>query len=363
MESISTLASPSKRASLPTRRTNPFQFRSLARPLIRIFTALIGPGLLAYLVFLANPALIWRQAHSVGWGLLLIIILGALPQLVRTWAWRQAFMCDISALSWSRSLGSQLASDAIGQLGVTGKLVGETVRVSLLDSVVPVANGISACAIDAGMHAFTAVIIAVAGIAASLSIAPVSGRWRFYAVVFAAALISVVISAAVSMANRWPLMGKLARKIGRLPKLNNWIAPKMPVIDSAERNLLTFRHEAPGSFWASFALNLLWHLLAVLEVYLILRFMGLGIAALGALALEGLTKLINIIGSINPGNVGTYEGGNMMIAKLFGVASTAGLTLALCRRARAVFWGGIGALCLLAMKRRAEIPGASVEAL
>jgi hypothetical protein len=36
------------------------------------------------------------------------------------------------------------------------------------------------------------------------------------------------------------------------------------------------------------------------------------------------------------------------------VTSTTGLTLALCRRARTVFWAGVGALCMVVMKRTKE---------
>jgi len=53
--------------------------------------------------------------------------------------------------------------------------------------------------------------------------------------------------------------------------------------------------------------------------------------------------------------VGTYEAGNMLIAKIFRVTGTAGLTLALCRRARTVFWAGVGAMCMIVMKK-AEAP-------
>jgi uncharacterized membrane protein YuzA (DUF378 family) len=146
-------------------------------------------------------------------------------------------------------------------------------------------------------------------------------------------------------------MGNAARAIGQLPWLHNWISDKQSTIDSAEHNLLTFHREAPAAFWASLSLNLLWHALAVLEVYLILRFMGARIAVVGALVFEGLTKVINLVGALNPGNLGTYEGGNMLIANMFGVAGTAGLTLALCRRARAVFWAGVGVMCMIVMKR------------
>jgi hypothetical protein len=146
-------------------------------------------------------------------------------------------------------------------------------------------------------------------------------------------------------------MGNAARVIARLPQLHNWVIGKEPTIDSAEENLLSFSRKAPAAFRASLIFSLLWHALAVLEVYVVMRFMGAGVAFVGAFALEGLTKVINLVGALNPGNIGTYEGGNMLIANIFDLTATAGLTLALCRRARSVFWAGVGAVCLIVMKR------------
>ena len=45
----------------------------------------------------------------------------------------------------------------------------------------------------------------------------------------------------------------------------------------------------------------------------------------GALAIEALTKLVNVAGTFNPGNIGTYEGGNMLIVKMFGLSGAAGI--------------------------------------
>jgi hypothetical protein len=129
------------------------------------------------------------------------------------------------------------------------------------------------------------------------------------------------------------------------------VSSKLSVIDSAEHNLLSFYREEPVAFCANLMLNLLWHAMAVLEVYLILRFMGADVGLVRAIALEGLTKVINLVGALSPGNLGTYEGGNMLIANIFGVTGTAGLTLALCRRARAIFWAAVGATCMTVMKR------------
>jgi len=331
------------------------RFRSLIRVSLRFFAALLGLGLLSYLVFRTGPGTVWKQLQAVGWGLALIIILGGFSQFIKTCAWRQAFTCEISQLSWPRSFVAQLISDGMGQFGLAGKVLGEGMRISLLGSTVPVSSGLSAGAIDGGLHTFSAVVVTVLGISATLMLGPVSVRWRVYAALLIALLVSAVILAALAVRNRWPLVGNATRAIGRLPRLHTWVSLKQPIIDSAEDNLLSFRDEAPAAFWATLIFNLLWHMLAVLEVYIILRFMGAKIVIGGAFIVEALTKVINLVGALNPGNFGTYEGGNMLIARMFGVTGTAGLTLALCRRARTVFWAGVGALCMIIMKK-AEAP-------
>jgi len=327
------------------------RLRALIQFSLRLFAALVGLGLLGYLILRSGPGAVWKQLQTVGWGFALVILLGGLAQLAKTYAWRKAFTCDISGLSWFRSFVAQLISDGIGQFGVAGKVVGEGTRISLLRRAVPVSSALSAGAIDGGLHMFTAVLVTVSGITATLLLAPLSGTWRGYAVLLVAVLISAVILAAVSVRNRWQLVAHATRAIGRLPWLHTWVSGKQPIIDSAEDNLLSFRDEAPAAFWATLMFNLLWHMLAVLEVYIILRFMGAKIAIGGAFIVEALTKVINLVGAFNPGNFGTYEGGNMLIAKIFGVTGTAGLTLALCRRARTVFWAAVGAMCMIVMKK------------
>jgi hypothetical protein len=201
----------------------------------------------------------------------------------------------------------------------------------------------------------------LSGIIATLLLASLSGKWRVFGVMFVVGLLSVLIVAIVSYAKQWELMGNAARAIERVPLLREWIGGKLPLIDSSEHNLLSFLREAPAAFCAAILLNFLWQVLAVSEVYIILRFMGTHMAIPGAFVMEGLTKLINLVGALNPGNVGTYEGGNMLMTKLFGIPGTVGLTLALCRRARALFWASIGAVCLMLISARKEQADATVN--
>jgi phosphatidylglycerophosphate synthase len=320
----------------------------------RLFAAPLGFGLLAYLTLRTGPETIWRQVHAVGIGVALIIVLAGISHVLKTWAWRLTFTCDIGGLSWPRSFGMRLISEAIAQIGVAGKVLGEGVRVSLLGSVVPVANGLSSGALDSGLYMLTGAMVIVSGIMTALLLAPATGKWRFWAVLFAGIIMVFVALVAIAIVKGWQFASKTAKAIGRVPRFQKWITQKESVIESAEECLLTFHREAPRAFWASLALNFAVHGLAILEVYIILKFMGASVGLIAALALEGLTKVINVVGSLNPGNIGTYEGGSILITKLFGITATSGLTLALCRRARAIFWAAIGALCLMVMKRASQ---------
>jgi len=320
----------------------------------RFFAAALGVGLLAYLMLRTGPQTIWRQVHAVGVGVALIIVLAGLSHALKTWAWRLTFTCDIDGLSWQRSFAMRLISEAIAQIGVFGKVLGEGVRVSLLGSAAPLANGISSGALDSGLYILTGAMVTVSGIMTALLLAPAAGKWRFWAVLFAGVLIAFIAFVGIAVGKGWRFASKSARAIGRVPRFQNWINEKEAVIESAEECLFTFHRAAPHAFWASLALNFAVHALAILEVYIVLKFMGARVSLIAALALEGLTKLINLVGALNPGNVGTYEGGNMLITKLFGITATSGFTLALCRRARAIFWAAIGAVCLMVMKRASQ---------
>src|SRR5260370_8875718 len=91
--------------------------------------------------------------------------------------------------------------------------------------------------------------------------------------------------------------------------------------------------------------------MAVIEVCLVLWFMGIKFCCLSALVIEAMSKLVNVVGSINPGHFGTYEGGNMLIGKTFGLTGATGLVLGLTRRLRGFFWAAVGGICLFILTR------------
>jgi phosphatidylglycerophosphate synthase len=319
---------------------------------LRLLASGLGVLLFAYLVRRAGPAMVLASMRTLGWGLALVMAWGGVAHIVKALAWRLTLLNEKRLVSFGRLLGLRLASEALGQLGGVAQLFGEGLRVSLLGPAMPLDRGIASVTLDRVFFVVSAAVVSTAGLLAVLIVLPLPHRLAVYACLFAGILGGVVLVAAFAVRKRWPVLSWAAKILGRARYFRNWIERERSLIHSVEKNLLGFYHDTPGLFWATFALNLACHGAAVIEVYLILRLMGANIGLFEALAIEALTKLVNIVGTFNPGNIGTYEGGSMVIVRMFDLTAAAGLTLAFVRRLRALFWSAMGALCMVILVRR-----------
>jgi uncharacterized protein (TIRG00374 family) len=319
---------------------------------VRYLVPVMGIVLLAWLVLHTGTATVVQGIRSIGWcGFGLVLLLGGLSHLLKTWSWRLSLRCDLRKVSFARTVGLRLISEAIAILGLPGQVLGEAARVSLLGSDVPLANSISSVTLDRGLYIVTSAIVSFAGMIAAVLLLSLSHKWRIYALLSALGSAVLLAGCAVALVRRWPVFSGAARVIGRLGWFETRLAGKHPMIEAAENILFDFYYKTPAIFLGSAILNLASHATAILEVYVLLYFMGTRKSLMVAVVVEALTKLINIVGTFNPGNVGTFEGGNMIVARLIRVATGAGLTIALCRRARILFWAAIGAICLTVMSK------------
>jgi phosphatidylglycerophosphate synthase len=318
---------------------------------LRLFAIVMSAGFFVYLIWRAGPSKLWKSLLELGWGILLVFALAGVSHLARTWGWWLTLGDEQHKISFSRMVGLRLGAEAAGQLGILGQTLGDSVRVSRMSAEIPVASGLASVTLDRGLYVVTAAVTTIAGILAALPLVALSHALRLYASLFAFALITFLMLTLFVVRKRWPVLSWSARSIARIPSLKSWIEKRYPLVQSVENALFDFHHKTPRAFWASFSLNLASHFMAVSEVCLILWLMGVKMGFFSALVIEALTKLVNVLGNFNPGNIGTYEGGTMLIGKMFGLSSATGLALGLSRRLRSLFWAAVGTVCLVLMTR------------
>ncbi len=319
------------------------------RRTVRTISVILGITLLLYLLHVAGFATVLANIRALRWGLVVIIGLGGVNHLLKAWAWRITLGEAGKDIGVSHMMALRLVSEAAAQLGAAGRVAGETMRVALLGPGVPVSSGISSAALDQGLFVATGAVLSAAGLVIALGRIAMPRVMEIYLLMLCLGLLGLVVAMGMAVRRRRLGLSEVARLIGRMPWFKGLLEKRYSLIQSAESKMLEFYHQTPGRFWASLGLNVVCHGLAVLEVYLALAFMGAKVSLLGALVVEALTKLVNVIGFINPGNVGTYEGGNVFILKMFGLGSAVGVALGIARRIRALFWTGVGIICLGAL--------------
>src|SRR6185369_12673475 len=101
------------------------------------------------------------------------------------------------------------------------------------------------------------------------------------------------------------------------------------------------------SFLSIFLLDMSFHAAGILEVFITLSFISpLAPTFTQAFILESVNRIINVTFKFIPLRAGVDEGGTGQVSKVLGFARGIGVTLAIVRKGRDIFWSAIGVLLI-----------------
>ena len=98
-----------------------------------------------------------------------------------------------------------------------------------------------------------------------------------------------------------------------------------------------------------FLLEVCFHLAGITEIYFVLSFISESVAPtlLTAFILESVNRIINVAFKFVPLRTGVDEAGTGMLSKVLGFTTVIGVTLAIVRKGRDIFWTTIGVLLMV----------------
>jgi hypothetical protein len=292
--------------------------------LAKIGAAILGTVLFGYWIRALGFAPIREAVVGIGWAFLAIVALGGLREAVRALAWMRSVDGQVR-LPFRDALAARLAGEAIATLVPMGVLVGEPTKADLVSHRLPFGT------------AFRALIIEFAFYTASLPLFFTVGALAF--VPAAAALIVPIIA-----------VGAIAAPRVALPdKVRTLVNP-----------LLEFSRLYKQRIWRIGAFEIAYHVLAIVEVYVILALVAPGHASvISALVLETVNRGVTIVFKMIPMRLGVDEAGAALVAARVDLSPATGVTVALVRKLRLLVWNAIGLLVLFtnsARMRRSVAP-------
>ena len=300
--------------------------------------------LFGYAVRRAGVAEIVDGVRKVGWGLLPIVGLAGARFLVRACSWRLCMPRD-TRIPLGQAFSAFLAGDAIGNVTPLGMIASEPTKVFLTRHRLATRESIASLAIDNFLYAASIVAVVILGVVVMLVTVPLSFEWREGAVV-------AIVVAAVGIAVTLRLLrGTWREEGGPRPEWRESLA-------GLRRSVLAFSSERPWRPLRVLLLDFSFHGLAIVEVFLTLRWLlGDRSPTLAqAIVFEALNRVVTVAFKFVPFRVGIDEALSGALAPVIAVQPVAGVTLAVVRKVRNLVWTGVGLLLIAAHPAHAE-PG------
>ena len=320
-------SSPSSSPSLPG--------IGLLRPLL----ILAGVVLIGYLIHRIGPAAILSAFRSLSWRLALVLVFPTcLVVIADTMAWRFTFLKP--PRSFARLFGVRLAGEAVNLATPTASVGGDLVKAYLLRPGVPLREGLASVIADKTTGVVAQVLGLLGGLVVTVLLLPESSALLFAA--GGALVLEIVCVAGFVVAQVRGVIGGGGRLMAKLS-----LSPgpdRQAMLDGMDHALQTLYFERGRSL----AVSVLWHVLGLvlgtIEIYLVVRLLGLPISPLAAFAIGALGTAVKFFSFMVPASLGALEGGNVAIFAAFGLGGAVGLTYSLVRRLREIVWIAAGFL-------------------
>jgi hypothetical protein len=306
------------------------------RHLIAIAAAVAGAALFGYAVRRAGVAEIVEAVRRVGWGLVVILAIAGLRFLVRAECWRWCLPPG-TTFPRPRAVAAFLAGDAVGNVTPLGLLASEPTKVLLTRHHLATREAVASLAVENLVYAASVLAMVGIGLAVLAETVALPPAWKAAVVV---AFVAMGTGGAIALR---AMRGTWDASRGPRPR---WRERLASVRDEAVR----FSGGHPERLGRVFALDLVFHALAVLEVFVTLRWLlGDRSPTLAqAVVFEALNRVITAAFKFVPFRVGIDEASAGALAPLLSLNPVAGVALAVVRKVRNLFWAAIG-LVLVAL--------------
>ena len=239
--------------------------------------------------------------------------------------------------------------DAIGNIiPFVSVAVSEPSKAVFVRDRIPLMVGLSALAIENILYGLSVALFIFAGTATLLLSFSLPKPLRYASI---GALITIVIIVPLGFfvdsqsGEVFDRRHSISNSRGSARGLMTKICPRAQTL---EERVYGFYQRNQGGLLPIFALELMFHVAGVVEIYTALSFISpVAPTWRQAFILESVNRVINVAFKFMPFRVGVDEGGTEQVSKVLGFVKATGVTLAIVRKGRDIFWshGWSGVTC------------------
>jgi len=315
----------------------------------------IGIAIFAFLVFNFGIGNILLNIQKTGWWVLPIIGIWGIVYLMNAWAWYFIIDGKNKKITFPKIFSITLSGFAINYITPVINLGGEPYRILALKDSLGLNVSVSSTILYTMIHFLSHFIFWLSAIILMSIFLPLSAALKIIFSITSVVLV-ITISFFISRHKKGVLISlyKLFTKIPFLKKYKAKISTKEERIVQIDKEITDFYYKRQRSFYSALLLDYSARLVASIEFYFILRSIGIDISILESVYISAGSSLIMNILFFMPFELGTREGGIMLVMNSLKYTAGIGVYVGLVNRVREFFWILIGLLLLQLQKSKIE---------
>lgn len=310
---------------------------------LKLLMLLICLVLFALLVAETGPAVIASRVYDVGLGFLLLIVISGVRHLLRTLAWYFAIEHQARRVRFRDLFGMRIAGEAITDLTILGPLLGETVKGVALSRQVTAEHSASSIVVENLAYSFAVGLFVVSGLLLFITEFPLHSSIR---AVILTALVGLLLAGSLVVLIVKKRYRLVSRSLDGLNKLNwRWVGrlqDRREKVARFEENVYNFWHAHRASVALMLMLEILSICAGVIEAWIILGLTVHRTSLFAAFMVETVNRVVNLFFAFVPLRIGVDEGGAALVLRTVGFGAVEGVSLAIIRKIRTLFWVAIG---------------------
>jgi len=316
--------------------------RSRFAPLGIVF-GLLGLLLFAYFVRRAGIGEIAAGIQRLGAGFLLILAISSSRYIVRGLAWMRCVEPP-HQLPFRDAFAARIMGDALGNIiPFVSVAVSEPSKAVFVKDRLPLMVGLSALAIENIFYTLSVALFIFLGTATLLLSFSLPKALRYASIGALVTTLVIIPLVYLLVRGQSKFLSGTLRFFGKAGVAPNLMARISPRLQTLEENVYGFYDRNRRSFLSIFALDMCFHIAGIAEIYATLAFISPVMPTLRqAFILESVNRIINVAFKFIPLRAGVDEGGTGQVSKVLGFARGIGVTLAIIRKGRDIFWSAIG---------------------
>jgi hypothetical protein len=332
----------------PMKDLNP-QPRKLTRlKILAFFLTLAGLALFVYFITEVGLAEIWEGIGRVGFGgFLIVFLLYAVRLCIRSFTWSYSVEKPYR-LRFRDAFPAVVMGEAMSSIIPLGIIVSGTTKGLAVRKKLPLVAGLSALAVENLFYSFVTGLYITFGALALIWNFNVPEVFYYISGGLVAVVTILIIAGIVMIVQQWHFASATAEWVYQKGFLRTWLETARTDVRNFENRIYGFYRRQPGRFLPLVALQVLFHLLGILEVWLILSFISeVAPALFSAFLLESVSRVIVVTFKLVPFVLGVDEAAAQFITDTLKLGAGLGVTLAIVRKGARVIWALLGVLLLV----------------